>query len=129
MAVDSSKTQQLYSSKEHGKQKSHSRTIQSSWYDAHPWISVCTSEYKVYCVTCRAANDQSLLNSARAKSTFIYDGFSNWKKALEKFRDHEHSNMHREAVEKLAAKARGIRINALTDTQFKKPKSTTEKCS
>ena len=39
-AVDSSKRQQLYSIKEHGKQKSHSRTIQSSWYEAHPWMSV-----------------------------------------------------------------------------------------
>ena len=28
--------------------------------------------------------------------------------------------MHREAVKKLAAKARGIRIDALTDTQLKK---------
>ena len=40
LVVDSSKKKQLYSSKQHGKQKSHSRTIQSSWYKAHPWISV-----------------------------------------------------------------------------------------
>ncbi|XP_065900823.1 zinc finger MYM-type protein 1-like [Dysidea avara] len=119
-AVDSSKRQQLYSGKEHGKQKSHSRTIQSSWYEAHPWITVCTSEYKVYCATCRAANEQCLLNSIHAKSTFIRQGFNNWKKALEKFREHECSNMHREAVEKLTAKAKGVRIDALCDTQLRK---------
>jgi len=33
--------------------------------------------------------------------------------------------MHREAVERLAAKARGVRIDTLNDTQLKKTKSTT----
>ena len=39
LIVDSSKKKQLYSSKQHGKQKSHCRTIQSGWYKAHPRIS------------------------------------------------------------------------------------------
>ena len=119
MAVDSSKKKQLYSSKQHGRQKSHSRTIQSGWYKAHPWISVCTSEYKVYCATCRAANEQSLLTSKPIKSSFIHHGFNNWKKALEKFREHECSNMHKEGTEKLATKARGVAIDAQLNAQLR----------
>ena len=119
LAVNSSKKKQLYSSKQHGKQKSHSRTIQNGWYKTHPWISVCTSEYKVYCATCRAAGEQGLLNLKSTKSPFIHHGFNNWKKALEKFREHECSNMHKEATEKLAAKARGVGIDAQLNTQLR----------
>ena len=108
----------MYSSKRHGKQKSHSKTIQNSWYKIHPWITVCTSEYKVYCATCRAANEQGLLNSIPTKSTFLHRGFNNWKKALEKLRDHECSNVHKEATAKLAAKARGVRIDAQLSVQL-----------
>ena len=119
LVVDSSKKKQLYSSKQHGRQKSHSRTIQSGWYKAHPWISVCTSEYKVYCATCRAANEQGLLTSKPIKSSFIHHGFNNWKKALEKFREHECSNMHKEGTEKLATKARGVAIDAQLKAQLR----------
>ena len=118
LVVSSSKKKQFYSSKQHGKQKSHSRTIQSSWYKAHPWISVCSSDYKVYCATCRAAIEQNLLNSKPTKSTFIHHGFNNWKKALEKFREHECSNMHKEATEKLAAKTRGVGIDTKLNAQL-----------
>ena len=34
--------------------KGPSRTIQTSWYQLYPWISVCTSRYKIYCVTCQS---------------------------------------------------------------------------
>ena len=101
----------MYCSKQGGKQKSHSRKIQSGWYKVHPWISVCTYKYRVYCTTCRAANVQGLLNPKPTKSTFIHGGFRNWKKALEKFREHEGSNTHKEATQKLAAMA-GVGIDA-----------------
>lgn len=118
--VDSSKRSQLYCIKQSGKQKSHSRTIQSAWYSAYPWISVCTAQYKVYCATCRAANHQGLLNPKPMKSPFVYSGFTNWKKALEKFREHENSSIHKDATQKLAAKNRGIGIDALLSTQLRK---------
>ena len=35
----------------------------------------------------------------RSDDTFIMLGFSNWKKATEKFQQHEHSHMHSEAIE------------------------------
>ena len=50
---------------------------------------------------------------------FIHHGFNNWKKALEKFRDHECSNMHKETTAKLAAKARGVGIDAQLSVQLR----------
>ena len=53
---------------------------------------------------------QGLVTSAFPKhsmtsSPFIESGFSNWKKALLKFYQHERSELHRESSLKLAAKA------------------------
>jgi len=52
-----------------------------------------------------------LLNPKPTKSTSIHDGFRNWKKTVEKFREHEGSNTHKEATQKLAAMA-GVGIDA-----------------
>lgn len=84
--------------------KSHTRTIQSSWYRLHPWVFVCTTNYKVFCATCLNARDQGLLGMNQKWSSFVSDGFSNWKNALTKFHEHEASNLHKESAMKLAAK-------------------------
>ena len=93
--------------------KSHARTIQPSWYKHHPWISVCTSNYKVFCKICLNAKDQGLLSIStnQRSTTFVSGGFSNWKNALTKFREHESSNTHKESAMKLAAR-RGVGIDA-----------------
>ena len=81
---------------------------------------MCTSQCKVYCATCRAADEQKLLTpSELAMSPFIHHGFNNWKKALDKFREHESSNMHKLATEKLAAKVKGVGIDAQLDAQLR----------
>ena len=40
--------------------KVYSHNIQPSWYSKFPWISVCTSTYKIYCTVCRTAKQQSV---------------------------------------------------------------------
>ena len=98
--------------------KTYSRHIQPSWYKKFPWISVCSSSLKIYCTSCRDAKFRGLLNFPKHyKATFVDDGFSNLKKALERFREHERSVMHSEAVMKLASlnSATGgidVRVNA-----------------
>ena len=90
----------------HGQQTSYSRSIQPSWYTKHPWISVCTSSYKVFCQVCCCARSQDLVTfSKRYNSPFVEGGFSNWKKALQRFAEHEKSEMHREAMMKIAVKS------------------------
>lgn len=53
-----------------------------------------------------------LLANSDHKSPFINNGFTNWKKAFQRFSEHERSNIHHEAVEKLAAKASSVHIGA-----------------
>jgi hypothetical protein len=97
-------------------QKNSKRSIQASWYDKHPWISVCTSSYKVFCHVCCSARKQNLITfSKRIKLTFVEGGFSNWKKAIQRFYEHEKSEMHREAITKV--KSNTIDIAAHLTTQ------------
>ena len=108
--VDNSRVSHSYRSTRHGLQQSHSRKIQSNWYKIYPWLTVCTS---VYCASCRWANSQGLLNFPKHfKPAFIDSGFANWRKALQKFREHEASSMHKEANLKLAAKFSGVGIDS-----------------
>ena len=105
--------------------KSYSRKIQPNWYDRYPWVSVCTSKYKVFCATCCGAKQQGLLTFTKHKDTaFVDEGFGSWNKALERFKDHEKSEMHKEAVQKLAAKSSGadvatqLRMQCKADQRF-----------
>jgi len=56
----------------------------------------------VLCHTCTDASREKLTELARcAEDAFVSKGFRNWKKATEKFRQHERSNTHRLASENL----------------------------
>lgn len=98
---------------------SSARYIQTSWYSKHKWISVCISAYKIFCQVCRSANRQGLLTS---QSPFVRDGFSNWKKALNRFKDHERSATHREAVSKLQARSQAVNLGAMISKQYEADK-------
>ena len=105
------------SKKPHG-QKNWKRSIQASWYKKHPWISVCTSSYKVFCYVCCSARSQDLINfTKRYKLAFVEGGFCKWKKALQRFSEHEKSEMHREAMTKVAAKSNAVDVGAQLNTQ------------
>lgn len=108
----------LDSSKNPYGQRNSKRSIQASWYEKHPWISVCTSSYKVFCHVCCSARNQDLITfSKRFKLTFVEGGFSNWKKALQRFSEHEKSEMHREATTKVNAKSNAVDVGAQLSTQ------------
>ena len=66
-----------------------------------PWITVCSS----FCASCLSARKQGLLTfSKRQTSSFLDTGFKSWNKAIERFNEHERSEMHKEATLKLAMK-------------------------
>ena len=93
--------------------KSYSRTIQTSWYAKYQWISVCPSSFKIFCIVCRSAMIDGLVTFAKHQdSTFTENGFSNWKKALQRFDEHDKSEMHREAAIKVANKSSTTNIGA-----------------
>ena len=111
--IDKSKVVHSHNSKERQNyKKSYCRKIQSAWHQKYPWITVCSSCYKIFCRTCRSAQQQGLLSSSvlSCKSPFITGGFGNWRKALKRFQEHEKSEMHLEAIGRLAAKASSLHI-------------------
>ena len=86
----------LHTKKRQGKQN---RSFNTRWYRDHKWLSFCTSQGKVFCFYCRkAACDGLLPSGSRTDSTLIAIGFDNWKKAKDKFRTHEKSQIHRDAL-------------------------------
>ena len=105
------------------RQRSYSRSLQTSWYKKYPWITVCTTKYIIFCHSCRLARQKGLLSfSKRRVNCFVQDGFSNWKKALAKLDEHERSDMHKEAVEKQAACSGMIDIGAQLSAQLQSDK-------
>ena len=57
-----------------------------------------TLKRKITCFVGTASGSGKRFASKFAKTTFTSEGFSNWKKALEKLATHETSDMHKEAV-------------------------------
>ena len=72
------------------------RNFQPQWYKQFPWVSVCITYKKVYCLYCRHATKRNLISKMGEKA-FAETGFENWRKAIDKFRAHEGSHFHREA--------------------------------
>ena len=74
------------------------RTFCETRFTEHKWLTFCVSKNVVFCFYCRLAVIKGLLTfSNRSEGTFTSKGFSNWKKARAKFREHEQSKLHAEA--------------------------------
>ena len=56
----------------------------------NPWISVCTSSYAIFCHVCCSAKQKGLVSFPKhPQIPFVEGGFTNWKKALQRFQSHE----------------------------------------
>lgn len=79
------------------------RFFQREWYKSFDWLSLCSTRYKVFCTTCMKAQTKTLVSlNVKSEEAFTTEGFSNWKKAIERFQQHEKSAFHREASMKIA---------------------------
>lgn len=68
-----------------------SRHFRDSWYSDFPWLEYSIVKDSAFCYSCRFFCHEK---SSRGEENFTKIGVSNWKKALEKFRKHEKSEMH-----------------------------------
>lgn len=68
-----------------------SRHFRDSWYSDFPWLEYSIVKDSAFCYSCRLFCHEK---SGRGEENFTKIGVSNWKKALEKFRKHEKSEMH-----------------------------------
>ena len=79
---------------------------------------MCSENRKIFCYLCRAAKANNLLSvtpTRKYQPAFVEDGFNNFKKAIDRFRAHEDSNMHKEVVLK---RSTGVRVDTLLSTQL-----------
>ncbi|MGH0144470.1 UNVERIFIED_CONTAM: hypothetical protein FKN15_061565 [Acipenser sinensis] len=64
-----------------------------------PWIEYSVTTNRIFCFPCRVFPTSN--RNPNDKTTFVNDGFCNWKKALQKdagLRLHDHSAKHKDAV-------------------------------
>ena len=71
----------------------------AAWYKQFKWLVLCTSRMKAFCFCCRFSTSRKLVtSSSKAEEAFTVTGFSNWKKAVQKFNEHEICHAHKEVV-------------------------------
>lgn len=101
------------------------RSFVQSWYKQFPWIHLCCTKYKVYCFHCKCAYDSSAkVASSKADQAFTTVGISNWKKAVERFKEHESSHAHRN----LLATSQSKQVNQLLLKELEQSQSK-QRCS
>ena len=84
------------------KQGERYRLLSPTWYSTYPWLTICTTKGKAFCVYCRYCTGKQLLHLAmKGEDAFNDSGFDNWKKAHERFTKHAQSDLHKEAVLKI----------------------------
>lgn len=107
------------------------RQFQEKWINTFPWIKFDKQKNRVFCSVCcdAVANNAKLPITAassrdiESKNAFVTNGFSSWSKALERFRAHEKSEVHRAAVEAMTHISRGHNIaSALSASKQKEMK-------
>jgi excinuclease UvrABC ATPase subunit len=78
------------------------RHFQSGWFVRYPWLHYSSAIQAALCYPCAKADMQKLTTTnTKSEQAFISTGFSNWKKAIERFSQHEQSSCHRHAVSQL----------------------------
>ena len=86
-------------------------SFQVGWFAEFPWLHYCSEVCGVLCFYCAKAETSRLSNLAKRHETaFIVDGFANWKKAIEKFRDHQNRQSHRFSVQQLVQTSKPVDI-------------------
>ncbi|XP_073431570.1 zinc finger MYM-type protein 1-like [Dendrobates tinctorius] len=94
--------------------------FQSAWYTDFPWLHYNPQLKGVLCFTCGKAESMGLLGSTRRRdSVFTAVGFSNWKKAREKFGSHQKSKSHEFATWKLMHALQNQKREAALEQQRK----------
>ena len=76
------------------------RSFQAKWFTDFPWLHYNEQSDSVVCFICVQQNEKLNLRAARNKEwVFISHGFSSWKKALVRFKEHQLSECHKLAME------------------------------
>jgi hypothetical protein len=84
--------------------KTQNINFQQKWFIDYPWLTYETSLSAVLCHDCNRAYSMGMMTLAKKKEeAFTVAGFSNWKKAKERFESHMRTDAHKHAVSVLKA--------------------------
>ena len=86
------------------------RGYKSEWTVEFPWLQFDPVQNHVVCVNCVKYSLLSKKLPTRCNSDAFITGFHNWKKAIEKFRIHEHSTFHTDAILGTASNEQGMNL-------------------
>ncbi|XP_056589609.1 zinc finger MYM-type protein 5-like [Triplophysa dalaica] len=72
------------------------RSFQQKWFETFDWLEYSASRNAAFCFACRLFGKQvSRVNKDVITSSV---GFSNWKRALDSFREHDSSSGHKASM-------------------------------
>ena len=95
-------------------------SFQKSWFQKFPWLHFHSDIGGVICFTCAKAARTNLADMARcADVAFTVKGFSNWKKAIEKFTAHQKTSTHAISHSNLNFLARRDDVDAQLSTHHR----------
>ncbi|KAK0141852.1 Zinc finger MYM-type protein 1 [Merluccius polli] len=70
---------------------SQNRAFSKNWFEQFKWLEYSVGSNSAFCFSCRVFGKQ---NTRINKDALSGSGFSNWKRALDTFREHEKSAFH-----------------------------------
>lgn len=81
-----------------------SRACQHQYFEMFSWLRYDYDSDSVKCFNCMSAEEKKLFKAGRKlNQAFLNDGFNSWKKCPKAMEDHEASDQHQEATEKIKA--------------------------
>ncbi|KAL1005411.1 hypothetical protein UPYG_G00058770 [Umbra pygmaea] len=68
------------------------RAFQHKWFEIFDWLEYSVERNAVFCFSCRIFGKQQI---RKKQDALVSLGYTNWKRALESFREHEKTGIHK----------------------------------
>ena len=91
----------VFPKRQFGMKKPTWRRFQKQFFDEFPWLHYSEASDSAFCYDCICANNRHLITSAKVEQRFISEGYTNWKEANQRFKNHQESECHKEAMLRL----------------------------
>ena len=72
------------------------RAFQKTWYKCFEWMEYSVIHDAAFCFTCRLFGKSH--HTREGRDSLIDTGFSNWKRALDSFKEHEKTALHKASM-------------------------------
>ena len=111
------------------RKETFNQSRQPQWFEDHHWLHYDVGRDSLFCYVCQNSDDQSQLQAEQRKETaFISIGFSNWKKALEKFKKHQNLLCHKASLTYEEVVSQCGNVREMTDKNLKAECESNYKC-